>query len=385
MNYIRHLNAFFSSIRSDNRLTSSHVSLYLALFQYWNFNRFQNPFPVYRDNIMQLSKIGSKNTYHKCIKQLHHLQYIFYHPPVSKFQPVRISMIRLDIKQEASTFKQLDLFSIKNDTDSVPNLTDTSTDIDTDTVPNMGHNIKPNNKQERETPTHKIFKKNKKIQTAINELGGVPKSVPTENNTPSSEQPSQAKVGTEGRGVGIPNIHQVETFFQQQNYPKIEAKKFYNHYKAIGWKIQGVTPIKDWEALVEKWMINTNKWDSGSVSATQSGAKGKQSPAADISYLYESFIESKKIFHHITTDHFTQLKLTLTEETIHQARQERIKEVTGTNQHSLNQLWDAYLKGDDNNPLLQKDKPNLIALAKRIAVLNHFHTLKQSGAKSLPP
>ena len=123
MNYIRHLNAFFSFVRNDERLTCSHVSLYLALFQYWNFNRFQNPFPVFRTDIMQLSKIGSKNTYHKCLKELHLAQYIIYHTKVSKYQPVKISMLRLDIKQEQSAYKQLDIFSPIIKTPSVPILT----------------------------------------------------------------------------------------------------------------------------------------------------------------------------------------------------------------------------------------------------------------------
>src|SRR4051812_29871088 len=123
MNYIRHLNAFFSFVRNDERLACSHVSLYLALFQYWNFNRFQNPFPVYRLNLMQLSKIGSKNTYHKCIRHLHDAGYIIYHPPVSKFQVVQISLKRLDLKEEDQLmYKQLDLFSTNNDTGSVSNL-----------------------------------------------------------------------------------------------------------------------------------------------------------------------------------------------------------------------------------------------------------------------
>ena len=89
MNYIRHMNSFFTIVKNDAALTSSHISLYMALFQYWNYNRFQNPFPVYRENIMNLSKIGSKNTYHKCIKELHDAKYIYYHPSPSKFLPVR--------------------------------------------------------------------------------------------------------------------------------------------------------------------------------------------------------------------------------------------------------------------------------------------------------
>jgi hypothetical protein len=144
MNYIRHLNAFFSYVKTDTRLTASHVSLYMALFHYWNFNRFQNPFSIYRENIMQLSKIGSKNTYHKCVKELHQAKYIFYHPAPSKFQVVRISVIRLDAEPEQKNpYKQLDLFGTDIDTGNVPKLGRTSTDFDTDTVSKMGHSKPP--------------------------------------------------------------------------------------------------------------------------------------------------------------------------------------------------------------------------------------------------
>lgn len=120
MNYIRHLNAFFSFVRNDERLACSHVSLYLALFQYWNFNRFQNPFTITRESIMLLSRLGSKHTYHKAIRHLNDTGYIIYHPHPTKFQAVKISMIRLDIKEEQQLrYRQLDLFSINSDTDCV--------------------------------------------------------------------------------------------------------------------------------------------------------------------------------------------------------------------------------------------------------------------------
>ncbi len=188
MNYIRHLTAFYNHIKQDDCLTSSHISLYMALFQYWNFNRFQNPFPVYRDNMMKLSKIGSKNTYHKCIKELHQLKYIYYHPSPSKFLPVKVSIGRLDMQEDpVSRYKQLGLFGEENggsaspkiDTGSVPNLTAASTDFDTGTVPKMGHNIKPNFLKDKtvfNTPT-KNFNKNEKIKNEINPAAGVPDSV----------------------------------------------------------------------------------------------------------------------------------------------------------------------------------------------------------------
>jgi hypothetical protein len=60
------------------------------------------------------------------------------------------------------------------------------------------------------------------------------------------------------------------------------------------------------------------------------------------------------------------------------AWKERINQLTGTNQHSLNQLWDAYLHGNEKNELIIKDKPNLINLAKRIAVFNHFKSQNEN-------
>lgn len=352
MNYIRHLNAFFSVARIDKRLTSSHVSLYMALFQYWNFNRFQNPFPVYRDTMMQLSKIGSKNTYHKCIRELHLASYIVYHPAISKYQPVKISMIRLDTKETETKYDQLELFSPNNGTQQVPNLTAASTDIDTPQVPKLGHLIKPNILKKRETPTQKIFERNKKIQNAVNKLAHVPKSVPVD-------------------------VKEVEAFFQQKNYPKTEAKKFFNHYKAIGWKIQGVAPIEDWKALVEKWMENAKKWNKEDQPAS------KDQPQNDINFLYECFLEGKKIFHLIQPNHFVELKLKLSDQIFEEALKERINQVSGTNNHSLNQLWQAYLSNNPEHQLLQKDKPNLIALAKRWAVINHFKTQKYKGFTAL--
>jgi len=305
---------------------------------------------------MQLSKIGSKNTYHKCIKELHQAKYIFYHPAVSKFQIVRISVIPFDVQQEEkSRYKQLDLFSenqqstsTNKETGSVPNLGRTSTDIDTVPVSKMGQYIKPNIIKQRETPTHEIFKRNKKIQNAVNDMAGVSKLIPE-------------------------SLSEVEGFFFQNNYPATEAKKFYNHYKAIGWKIQGVTPIEDWKALVEKWMENAKKWEDKKQQPPASD------PVKDIRYLYESFLEGKKILQYILPEHFDQLKLELNEETIQQAWKERINQVSGTNQHSLDQLWQAYLTSDPNHELVLKDKPNLIAFAKRLAVIKHFNNLKNKA------
>jgi hypothetical protein len=113
MNYIRHLHAFYNHAKRDDRLSATHVSLYMALFQYWNYNRFQNPFRIDREELMLLSRIGSKTTYFKCIKELHSCRYIIYHSGITKGQNGKLSIVRLDLKSEEKELKQLDLFCNK--------------------------------------------------------------------------------------------------------------------------------------------------------------------------------------------------------------------------------------------------------------------------------
>lgn len=252
-------------------------------------------------------------------------------------------MIRLDTKQEVTTYKQLDLFSPNNGTAQVPILTDTSPNIGTPQVPNLGHPIKQNIKQENsvsKTPTE-IFKRNKKLNDAVNNLGHVPKSVPM--------------------------LAEVEDFFKENNYPAEEAKKFFHYNNGKNWMLTDKLPIKNWKSIAHKWMLNPKK---------KTVQQQQPNPVTEIQYLYESFLEGKKIFHHITVEHFQQLKLYVTDEVMQQTWKERINQVSGTNQHSLTELWQGYLTNDPNNQLVQKDKPNFIALAKRIAVIIHFNNLK---------
>ena len=91
-NYIKHLSEAYLKISEDNNLNPSHVSLYMALFQFWNQNRFRNPFFINRTDVMNLSKIGSKSTYHKCIRDLDRWNYIVYYP---SHNPLRGSQIKL--------------------------------------------------------------------------------------------------------------------------------------------------------------------------------------------------------------------------------------------------------------------------------------------------
>ncbi|MFC4218962.1 hypothetical protein [Flagellimonas marina] len=92
VNYIKHLNGVFEQFSKDSRLNPTHISLYVALFQFWNTNYFKQEFFINRDEVMQYAKIGSKSTYHRCIKELHHWHYIIYTPSHNPFKGSRIKM-----------------------------------------------------------------------------------------------------------------------------------------------------------------------------------------------------------------------------------------------------------------------------------------------------
>ena len=92
MNYIRHLNAVMEKFAEDDCLNPTHVSMYLALFQMWNLNRFNNPISIARTEMMRISKIGSRTTYLKCLKDLSTYGYIEYHPSRN---PLKGSKVRM--------------------------------------------------------------------------------------------------------------------------------------------------------------------------------------------------------------------------------------------------------------------------------------------------
>ena len=78
--YISYLTHFFTIAKQDDRITSSHISLYMALFELWNGNLYENPVTFTRKKVMAASKINSISTYHKLVKELNNYGYINYIP-----------------------------------------------------------------------------------------------------------------------------------------------------------------------------------------------------------------------------------------------------------------------------------------------------------------
>src|ERR1700759_3174837 len=69
---------------TDKRILATHVSLFTALFIFWQRDGFVSPFAITRKTVMAFSKIASIATYHKCIRELDE---IWLHPLSTVFSP----------------------------------------------------------------------------------------------------------------------------------------------------------------------------------------------------------------------------------------------------------------------------------------------------------
>ena len=59
-----------------------------------------------------------------------------------------------------------------------------------------------------------------------------------------------------------PSIEEVKTYFLENNFPEQEAQKFYNYFSSVGWLVGGKTPMVNWQAAAENWIINAPKFIS---------------------------------------------------------------------------------------------------------------------------
>jgi hypothetical protein len=377
MNYVRHLNAFFTIIKDNKAISASHISLYMALFQYWNFNRFLNPFPIYRENIMQMSRI-SKNTYHKCMRELHQQQFIIQHVPLSKFHMMRITVVPLyQEKETKSRYSQLMLFSPGQlEMTSGSKLSQQWLNIDPGSGSNLSHYIKLNIKENYvlHSPTLK------KIENDGYE----------ENPGSTAGSPVFHKRSTEqGGGCPIPTLTEVEDFYKENKYPIEEAKKFFLYNQGKDWMFTDRIPIKQWKSLAHKWMLNPifskgipQEGDSTKSSQSFNHKNHSSDFRGEVQSLYSQHLSGKNISKFILPRHSDELQLTLTEEILNLAKQRRINQLSGSNERSELDLLHAYTS-NENHQLLAKDRSNLISLAKRLATLHHFETLKSKGKTTL--
>ena len=260
MNYIKHLTGFFEKVAIDKTLNPTHVSLYIALFQFWNCNRFKNPISINRDEVMRISKISSKATYHKCLKNLHSLGYINYEPSYNPFKGSHVILFNFseDLKPLPKSERKPKNEPL-NELVSEQALNKSCTSIETGTeqavVPSINYINNTNILNDKNVSNLEKLTKN------FEEINNSDLKNEIEEKEKSSAKKEKEIIVTSSI-VEKPTIENVKSYFQENNFPEQEAQKFYNYFKSVGWLVGGKTPMVDWQAAAQNWMINAPKFIS---------------------------------------------------------------------------------------------------------------------------
>ena len=284
MNYIKHLTGFFNKINNETAINPTHISLYLALFQCWNVNRFKNPTGISREEIMKASKINSKATYHKCMKELEALGFMEYMPTYNPHSCSNVIMVNFsDELKNRPKFEPLT--SSKNK--PVQNLTYSKNKQVVEQV-NYSNHLKSNNlklktnpklnfepvqnttrlknEQDIEQVPEQVYIDNNKTYTNT-----INKDIDTKSEILNSKNSNTALVQNqeekscakkeEANNSGItPSIEMILEYFAFKESSETEANKFFNYYSSIGWLVGGKTKMKDWKASARNWIMNQNKF-----------------------------------------------------------------------------------------------------------------------------
>ena len=258
MNYIKHLTGFFEKVAVDRTLNPTHISLYIALFQFWNCNRFKNPISISRDEVMRISKISSKATYHKCLKNLHSLGYINYQPSYNPFRGSHVILFNFsdDLKPLSKSErkpKNEPLFEQVNEQALNKSCTSSETSTEQAVVPSINYINNTNLLNDKNISNLK--KQAKKFEEINNSSIRIVTSSEVEM---SKEEKSSAKKEEKSQ----PTIEEIKTYFLENNFPEQEAQKFYNYFSSVGWLVGGKTPMINWQAAAQNWIINAPKFIS---------------------------------------------------------------------------------------------------------------------------
>ena len=230
-NYIIHLNSTFKRFADDENATPFHISLYMALFHKWNSAKFRNPISVARDDLMFLSKIGSTNTYTKCLKELDKWGYIKYMPSHSYHVGSKIYLYTFSKTKKTTTNKTTD------------NATDISTNKTIDKT--RAQDVRPY----INTINH------------TNKLNSVNNSSPTSINkkliNPKKDDENKEKKVAQKKEP--PTLEEIKNYFASKLSTELESEKFFNYFESNGWLVGGKTPMKNWHAAANNWIMNIDK------------------------------------------------------------------------------------------------------------------------------
>jgi hypothetical protein len=162
---------------------------------------------------MLTSKIGSANTYTRCLRELNDWGYIDYKPSNNPCRGSLVNMYRFDTS------------------------TDNSIDKGSNTTPVIAVRPSLNN-----------ININKQLNNT---------NIGSDNLKVVTQSKSKKEIFIP------PSFEAVVLFFQEKNKTDLEAQKFFNHFESNGWLVGGKAKMKNWHAAARNWILNSDKFQSG--------------------------------------------------------------------------------------------------------------------------
>lgn len=280
MNYIKHLAGFFERVATDDRLNPTHISMYVSLFQFWNASHFQNPISISRSELMKISKICAKATYHKCMRELNDWQYLKYKPSFNPFKGSLVYLFNLGTGTEQELIAHHAKISTGAEQALAPyinalkrnkqNLINLDEPIKKNEVQNLNSSFatppelhsgeaaqkrKADGLPEVPNAASELRQKKKKAEALLapQKKMVAPQMSPSVSTVPTLPSSPKEK-------FTVPLSSQVQEYFEAQKYPLLEAQKFFNYFQSNGWLVGGRTKMKDWKAAARNWMLNAKKF-----------------------------------------------------------------------------------------------------------------------------
>jgi hypothetical protein len=83
-----------------------------------------------------------------------------------------------------------------------------------------------------------------------------------------------------------PTDVEVGAFAREIKLPGVEAEKFFNHYRSVGWKV-GKNPMKDWKSALRKWKLTYegSRQKTGHQNGTTNGRPGTPADLDEIARM----------------------------------------------------------------------------------------------------
>ncbi|MDP2159841.1 MAG: hypothetical protein Q8K02_05120, partial [Flavobacterium sp.] len=231
---------------------------------------------------MRISKISSKATYHKCLKNLHSLGYINYEPSYNPFKGSHVVLFNFseDLKPVPKSERKLKNEPlIESVSEQALNKSCTSSETSTEqaVVPSINYINNTNSSNDKNVANLNEQAKNfeeinnfdLKNENLEKEKSSAKKEMfstftdTDKNQIEKSRQkdvddfviPSEAEVSPLKKAT--PTIEEIKTYFQENNFPELESQKFFNYFSSVGWLVGGKIPMINWQAAAQNWILNS--------------------------------------------------------------------------------------------------------------------------------